>query len=260
MVMSSGHSRIHEIARIGAISIAVALEPLKPRWKSLAAIFAVTLLSAVYWGPQDFLAEDVLETPPLESRSVTASVQVGGDFIGVIPESGSGRMFTVCFYHDGYAVGAAHSIDTDDGPWTTSTKFIPAAMVRGEPEFVTSTPYGVILSGLGPPDEARECLEIGNTEDIAVGDEAVLYSSWKGPVRVVVLGFTARGKEQLLAFQFCESDQTMEGGMSGSPIVQDGRVIAFASMTLSAVSWKRPQIGLARLAADVYLGVQPYLE
>jgi hypothetical protein len=244
---------------MGAFAIAVFLEPIKPKWKALAVILGATVLSAVYWGPQDFIEETVLETPPLEVQAVTATVQVGGECIGVLPESGRGGIMTICFYQDGFAVAAAHPTDMDGGPWPMSESHIPAAMIRDEPEFLTSTPYGVVLSGLGPPEDGREQMEIGGGADITVGKEADLYSSWKGTIRVRVLGFTLRGDEQFLVFQCCESDQTIEGGMSGSPIVQDNRTIAFAAGTFSALSWRRPQIGLARLAADVYLGIQPYL-
>ena len=175
MAMSSGHSKTHEIARIGAIAIAVFLEPIKPKWKSMAIIFGVTLFSAVYWGPQDFVAEKLLEAPPLEVRTVTAKVQVDGECITVAPASGTGSIVTVCFYQDGFTVAAAHPVDLSDGPWPISESHILAAMIRDEPEFVTSTPYGMVLSGLGPPGEAREQLEIGGAGDIAVGQSTLMH-------------------------------------------------------------------------------------
>ena len=259
MAMSSGYSKTHEIARMGAIAISVFLEPIKPKWKSMAIIFGVTLLSAVYWGPQDFVAEELLEAPPLEVRTVTAKVQVGGECITVVPASGAGSIVTVCFYQDGFTIAAAHPVDLSDGPWPMKESRILATMIRDEPEFVTSTPYGMVLSGLGPPGEGREQLEVGGAGDIAVGQEAELYSSWKGTMRVRILGYTLMHDGQFLVFQCCDKDQTFEGGMSGSPIVQGGKIIAFGTGNLMAVPWKRPQIGLARLAVDVYLGIQPYL-
>ena len=97
MAMSSGHSKTHEIARIGVIAIAVFLEPIKPKWKSMA----------------------------------------------------------------GFTIAAAHPVNLSDGPWPIAESHILAAMIRDEPEFVTSTPYGMVLSGLGPPGEAREQLDLG---------------------------------------------------------------------------------------------------
>ena len=259
MAMNSGHYQAHQFARIGAIAIAVFLEPIKPKWKAMAVIMGVTALSAVYWGPQDFVAEKLLEAPPLEVRTVTAEVQVGGECITVAPASGPGSIVTVCFYQDGFTIAAAHPVDLSDGPWPIEESHILPAMIRDEPEFVASTPYGMVLSGLGPPGERREQLEIGGAGDITVGQEAELYSSWKGTMRVRVLGYTLMHDGQFLVFQCCDKDQTFEGGMSGSPIVQGGKIIAFGTGNLMAVSWKRPQIGLARLAVDVYLGIQPYL-
>lgn len=260
MVANSGRSRIHEIARMVALAI-VAFEPLKPKWKPFLVIIAATVVSAIYWGTQDFLAEDLLLSPPFPDQTVTASVEVGGDTIWVVPVEGRGYIATVCFYQGDTSVIAAHSVGLHDGPWPLKVEtHIPIGMVRGTPEFVTDTPCGAVLRGLGPPGEDREQMEIAAATEVAVGEEAELLSSWKGTILVRILGFSKRDEEQFLVFQFCSEEDVLEPGMSGSPIVQDGKIVGFAAARVSVVSWRRPMIGFGRLASDVYLGTQSYLE
>ncbi len=261
MVANSGRSRIHEVARMLAIAIGTSFEPLRPKWKSFLVVVAATIVSATCWGTQDFLAEDLLLSPPFPEQTVTASVEVGGETIWVVPPEGRGVIATICFYQGDMSVIAAHPVPLNDGPWPMRVEpHIPVGMVHGVPEFVTSTPYGAVLKGLGPLGEGRERMEIAAATEIAVGEDAELRSSWKGTLPVRVLGFTERDGEPFLVLQFHSEKDVFEGGMSGSPVVQGDKIVGFAAMTISVVSWRRPQIAFARLASDVYLGTQSYLE
>ena len=262
MAATSGYSTVHKIARLSAIAMAVFPKVPNVRWKLAAylLIFATTVFAAVAWGPQDFLTRRVSKEPAVHIAAPDARVQVGGECVSLLVEPGRGFTVTVCFYYRGLAVLAAHPMPVSDARQTLSPGPLPPGMLAGEVVLEGSTPYGLIVSGLVPPEQGREFLPVGGTDEVKVGEEATLLSGWKGPHRVRILGYAMRGKEQFLAIEFVEPDQVFEGGMSGSPIVQDDRVVGFAAATLMTVSWKSPQIALARVAGEVFDGVRSILE
>lgn len=107
---------------------------------------------------------------------------------------------------------------------------------------------------LGMPKGTRidsELVRLGGTADISVGEVATVHSGITGPFKVRVVGYMQLRGDQLLVVSPLNAKDTIQLGMSGSPIVQNGKLIGvlFARSRLPFVAGR---YGKARLAADVY--------
>ncbi|MBS3985293.1 MAG: hypothetical protein KGZ66_06790 [Selenomonadales bacterium] len=70
-----------------------------------------------------------------------------------------------------------------------------------------------------------ELIRLGGTADIVVGEVATVLPGAAGPFTVRVVGYMQFRGEQLLLVSPLHAKDRIEPGMSGSPIVQNGKLI-----------------------------------
>lgn len=219
---------------------------------TVVAFVALLVFKLIYVAPRDFLANDVSPVPLLPIAEVDAMVVPGGEPMIVHPANeSSGGIVTACFYYEGGVVAAAHPCDFPDSRWKLCLTCLASGLVGGVPTFEGSTPYGIVISGVRCPDGSRSPLPIAGPQDIHVGQAATTLSAVEAEREVEVLGYTQRKEGQFLVFRMLVSGQKITSGMSGTPLVQGGRLIAFVA-GVPALDFSSHRIGLARLAADVY--------
>lgn len=197
--------------------------------------------------------------------AVNAGVMLGGDLLR-LHEAERCFQVTVCFYVPGTDLGAvaAHSCDSTPGQtFRASLKSfaatgiaIPLTCPQMDPDALTvsvvsDTDFGVVVSGLKCPETDREELPVGQAEDIRVGEEASIYSSRSGVVSCRILGFDEVGRYQMLVVRLVDERIRIGSGDSGSPVVQDGRIIGFVAGTWS-FPYRGPELVLVRPACEVY--------
>lgn len=248
-------SRISAFAFAGALVVSL---PPRQRWWGVGAVVVVMAVTFLYWAPRQFLETNVTRIPLGTVPSVDASVVPGGESLNVHPPGKSGGTLTVCFYENGYAVAAAHPCDfPDDSGWALCVDCLSQEMVEGTPTFVADTPVGIVISGMKCPTEGRAKLPLAAPDEIEVGQTAQVLSADLGDGEVEVLGFTERKEGQFLVFRPASSSMSLGPGSSGTPLVQNGKIIGFIAGRL-ALDFSSRKLGLARLAPDVYAGTKQY--
>jgi hypothetical protein len=239
------------------------------RWWVPVFAFVVAMFISVYAvGGDLFTHEMISETPLQPLPTLDVSVIPGGESLSWSIAVGEGprtvfknAAATVCFYipDDGLCVVAAHSCGLKTGEAliiTPNTEDLVPGIPRSADVLVDSQ-YGVVLERITCPDPGREQLPLANEEDISVGEEAIIRTLGNGDIRVKVIGFAIVSEGHLLVLELLD-DVEVGPGMSGSPIIQSGKVIGFfIGTTLSFIG---PDFVLARPAVEVYAELQEYLE
>jgi hypothetical protein len=184
------------------------------------------------------------------AQSVEASVRLGGDHLIIYRESGM-IIATTCFYTEGgLTIAAAHSISLAPGEYRMQVN--RGRSVAGE--LLSDSPDGIAIAGLTIPEEAP-LLPLASPSDIALGEKALLIHS-DGNIEVTVLGYQrkTRGRYSLV-LQALDDEADIGPGYSGSPVIQDDRIIAFVFGAIKpSVRYSGARIAFARLATEVYLG------
>jgi len=120
-------------------------------------------------------------------------------------------------------------------------------MLDGSPHVEANTPAGMVLSGVKCPEDDRRPLPIANVSEIRVGESAVALAPPGDPIELEVLGFLEmRGVQYLLARG---PKNILVQGDSGTPVIQDGRIIGFFTMIFQTDRGLK----FLRLASEVYL-------
>ncbi|NLC15142.1 MAG: hypothetical protein GX784_02315 [Firmicutes bacterium] len=235
--------------------------------RSLTVIAGLLMLFVAIYatGGHILLTEEVHLTPLSPLADVDASVLLGGDHIRVHTDE---RCFnvTVCFYvaDTDLCVIAAHSCETQAGE-TVKVLLVPFSKSGSEPpdwcpvfdpnatdaEVLLDSDYGVILSGIQPPRSGPDELPIGKPDDIGPGEEALLHTARSGVLPAEIKGFWLSRNGHLIVAQLTGKEPKILSGFSGSPVVQNGKLIGFLAAT-HAVPFRGPQIILVRPACDVY--------
>ncbi len=116
---------------------------------------------------------------------------------------------------------------------------------------VMGLPEGVRLNG--------ELVPIGGTEDIRVGEEALVYTDFRETFAVVVDGFFEFQDHQVIVLTPVDPAHKIVSGMSGSPVVQNGKLIGMLALRVQAPR-QTENYGLARLAAEIYAGTADHFD
>jgi hypothetical protein len=255
----------------------------KRRWVQTIAFFLVMFV-AWYVSGGFYLAETASTAPLAPLPQAGAVVIPGGDTLMLEFERSLFRA-SVCFYvpdtelcvlaghscsipDDAETVYASRILFDPDGieiPETPSLAWweqrfdpdgmeIPDAFQRAVPgqfevKVVTDSPFGAVLSGLTPVP-GREEMPIGGAGDIYPGEYGEVWSP-EGVIPIEVLGFKKFRGGQMLAAQVMDQKVRLGKGMSGSPVIQNGKIIGFFTVVY-ALPYRGPQVILIRPACEVY--------
>lgn len=262
------------VSRLGVITILLcvfifAAYNLNKRWWMLLVALPVIVLLLLYSFGIDMIVSQIVYDSPFQ-LSTESDVQVvpGGEVLSlsVAIEKESGqvvqqRNVTVCFYmpEDGPCVVGAHSLDLKPGD---TYGISPVSETRVSENCHTArvladSQYGVALLGPKCPDPNREELLLAGADEVKIGEEAVIRTFAKGDIPVNVLGFAMVGDDHFLVVRCIDGKAGVGPGMSGSPIIQDDRIVGF----LHSVSryLKGPKLVMTRPAVEVYGGLKEYL-
>ncbi len=240
------------------------------RWWVPLIAFLLAIVVCTYAVGGDLIAYEIVsETPLQQLPELDVSVIPGGELLqwSVAVEQGSRSVVKtskviVCFYMpgDGPCVVAAHPCGREAGD-TPDISPNSEALVSGSSRpasVLADCEHGVVFAGLRCPDPDRKALPLAGAEDVKVGEEAVICTLSKGDIPVKVMGFSMMNDAHLLVLQRFDKDAEVGAGMSGSPVIQDGKIIAFLH---SVTRFHRgPRFVMARPALEVYDALQEYLE
>jgi len=175
---------------------------------------------------------------------------LGGDEVFLSNAAiGLGCGGTISFYTgDGVAVAMAHYAKRAEHANTIriGNEVIPHVAV------IANTKAGVVLNGVPVPGD-RRLLPIGGTADIALGAKAIVYPPGKSPYEVTVKKIGQREGLLHISLHPDNGFERSKAGWSGSPIVQNGAIIAFISSSHSSGEF------YAIVAAELYEELRPYL-
>lgn len=213
----------------------------------------VLLVSFLLFGRDITLSmrTDAAASPFWEVEPPKQQVVLGGQKVFFRAQSLIG---TASFYPgDGTMVAMAHACETLSvgqlvGLNITDRSNVISCqakvLVNAEQGIVVGLPEDVIVKG--------ESIPLGGTMDVSVGEEAVVHSMHGGgTITVRIDGYRMEDGFQQLVVTPVDSADAIIGGMSGSPLVQNGKLIGLVYSRVS-VPFQRSNFGMARLAADVY--------
>lgn len=240
------------------------------RWWVPLIAFLLAIGVCTYAVGGDLIAYEMAsETPLQQLPELDVSVIPGGESLqwSVAVEQGSRSVVKtskviVCFYMpgDGPCVVAAHSCGREAGD-TPDISPTSEALVSGSSRpaaVLADCDHGVVFSGLKCPDPDRKALPLAGAEDVKVGEEAVICTLSNGDIPVKVIGFCMMNNNHFLVLESLDDEAGVGPGMSGGPIIQDGKIIAFLH---SGTRFHRgPRFVMARPALEVYDALQEYLE
>jgi hypothetical protein len=124
-------------------------------------------------------------------------------------------------------------------------------LANEEAGIVMGLPEGALLEG--------ELIPVGGTADIQVGAEALVYTDYRDAFAVMVDGFVELHEHQMIVLTPGNPANKIIAGMSGSPVVQNGKLIGMLAMRVQAPQ-QTENYGLARLAADIYVSTEGYFD
>ena len=193
---------------------------------------------------------DATPSPYREVRAPEREVRLGGQRVYFRETS---TLATASFYPgDGTMVAVAHA------GRQLAVGQITGVNVTDRNNFISSNVKVLINSDqgvtLGMPKGTSinsELVRLGGTADISVGEVATVHPGITGPFKVRLVGYRQLRGEQLLVVSPLNAKDNIKPGMSGSPIVQNGKLIGvlFARSQLPFVAGR---YGKAWLATDVY--------
>ena len=209
------------------------------------------------------------ETPLQQLPELDVSVIPGGESLqwSVTGQQGSRSVVKtsgviVCFYmpEGGPCVVAAHSCgrEAGDTPDISPTSEALVSNPSRPAAVLADCDHGVAFSGLKCPDPDRKVLPLAGAGDVKVGEEAVICTLSKRDIPVKVIGFCMMKDNHFLVLEFLDDEAGVGPGMSGGPIIQDEKIIAFLH---SVTRFHRgPRFVMARPALEVYDALKQYLE
>jgi hypothetical protein len=202
----------------------------------------------------EFILSDVSGSPEVPLPEVSVSVVPGGDLFHtrISPERCSEA--TVCFYRDGVAVVAAHSCGFSPGVLEPHT-LLNDEPVEGVVNLIEDTQWGFAVSPLRPPVERQE-MPLANAHEVLVGERATCLVPGSEPFDVEVAGWTMRLDQPYLVIK---SPRRIAKGMSGSPVLQNGRIIGFLAATWPFTG-RPPHIAFVSPAPAVYTELSDHLD
>ncbi|HHY75541.1 MAG TPA: hypothetical protein GX500_02015 [Firmicutes bacterium] len=242
-------SRLHEIALLLGL-LCTAFFTLKRR---IAFIVLIVALRIPVYGVSAILSE-ARESPEAVVPEIHVSVTLGGDLFHTRVSDQQCWQAVVCFYKNRVAVVAAHSCSMSPGLLDEHT-FLNEKSLDERLTALEDTPWGLAVSPIDAP-EPRDELPIANASDVLLGERAVCITPGEEPFEVTLEGWiTLRGRQYLVA----SATRRGREGMSGSPVVQNGRIVGFLAGTWP-LSIRPPHIIYLSPAPLVYSEFRDYLD
>lgn len=237
---------------LGLTLIIIGKRSWKQRVGLLLLLVAVEIGAGIYYRLIPGVISNLSAIPLVEHAVVEEHVYLGGDDLRLVYDNGVFQM-TSCFYTDeGLLVAGGHECSLDGVVGEPKVRTIMANRYIHDfvPDVLEETPAGLVL---GPVDRPRDRpqLPIAGSDDVKIGENATVYSVKGGIFEVTILGYHLLNGSHCLLFQVVDPQSQLIEGMSGSPVVQDGKIIGFFVAKIS-VSYRGSSIGFARVAAEVY--------
>jgi hypothetical protein len=243
--------RLASIAGCVALGCTAFLQ-LKRRLVYIALVILTLFVSIGLNGAQVLLRE-ATETPEVAIPVISVSVVPGGDFFHTRITPERCMQAAVCFYKDGVAVVAAHSCELSPGVLDNHT-LLNDVHVEGRVNVIEDNSWGFAVSPLYPPVD-REEMPLGNAHEVAVGEPAQCLPPDSEPFDVEIAGWAMREDRQYIVLV---SPRRITEGMSGTPVLQGGRIIGFLAAKWAFPS-RAPYIAYASPAAAVYDAFRDHL-
>lgn len=225
-----------------ALAAAILGTILLPRTKKerIAGILLCCALLFFFIGPvlsSQFIEETLagITAEPMQHwPAPAAQVGLGGQQITF---RGDGRYYiaTVCYWLNKHqALVAAHRIKEFSVGASMPIQLVAEGLVEElSAEILFNDDNGVGIKLADEPSSPWEQLPIAGTSEIIIGGEAEIISIHGGSFPVIVKGFLAMDSQQeKVVIERINDTDNFIGGMSGSPIVQNGKIIGFMSSTL----------------------------
>jgi hypothetical protein len=176
------------------------------------------------WSMALSMTTDPTLSPYWEVQAPDREVGLGGQRVFFRE---SAYMATASFYPgDGTMVAVGHAgRQLAVGQITSVTVTDRDNVIFCNVKVLVNSDQGVTL---GMPKGTRvntELIRLGGTADIVVGEVATVHPGIAGPFTVRVAGYMQFRGEQLLLVSPLHAKDRIEPGMSGSPIVQNGKLI-----------------------------------
>jgi len=212
----------------------------------LLLVLAIAAGSYVYesrLAPSTFL-RSLEQSSPVNFPVVSAQVYLGGERLVVIPmkENSTAQYGSrACFHTEtGYTLATAHGVSYDSGK--VLVRLADSPRVKTEYATIACNDFGVVFPTLREP--IGELLAIANVEEIELA-AAEVHQIGNTPIELEVRGYYQSGP---VTFLILWGEDPCIPGYSGSPIVQDGKLIGsvYGYLKVSNHIW------LARLAVDLY--------
>ncbi|NLY54061.1 MAG: hypothetical protein GX060_05530 [Firmicutes bacterium] len=229
-----------------ALLIAFAFRPKKSQYlpATLLGLLALAgiLLYHNYIAPELFL-RNVRQSPLTQFETVEAEVYLGGEKVLVMPPERDLTTFSsVATFHTDSGLTLATAHDVSYQPGDALVRLADSPNARTEWATILCNDFGVVFPTLRPPTGPK--VAIANIDDIKLG-LATVHRLGHPEIKLYVRGYYQLGELEFLVLQ---GDEPCRHGYSGSPILQNGKIIGSVYGYLK----DDDHIWLARLATDLY--------
>ncbi len=251
LLIDASHSPVPRLARFMAFALVIWC--ISKRWHRWLLMLVITLLCSYgtfYHTGANSIVSKAAPTPVRPVAEVRASVIPGGDRLEICTVDGH-LVVRVCYYlGDGSAIAAAHRGDLSVGEHKVALEGIH---LRDPISVVADTNYGLVIEGYPPTPTDRTPLPIASAAEIMVGEKGMVLQGDEPPIEVQIKGFQdANGVQKLVLTPAATRDPRLRPGSSGSPVVQNGKIIGF----IHSGVFVKGTVSYARLAADIYNGIE----
>lgn len=245
--------RLPTLALIAAIGGTAILPRTKTQRVVGVFICCALLIFSLSSSVGTMMIKDIADEPSQHWLAPNAQVRLGGQTItfDLVDSTREGyHILTACYWLDNSTtLIAAHKMK----------KFTPgealAIQVTGdgyienfETEVIFNNDDGLALGLTSEFIPPADLYSIAASKEIIVGAEAEIISQYGGSFPVIVKGFFAlRGRDEI-AIEIVNDEDDLIGGMSGSPVVQNGKIIGFMRGGFKSAR----RIGLCKIAAKIY--------
>lgn len=267
-LVAYNQQRMQPILALALLFLASAATWIGIRGKGITAVKALTIIVfalAIFHINAQFAAAELMATIGVSPQplhpvpEIQANVYLGGDRVMLSAPQTNPVIMTVCFYiRPDRAVLAAHYVKNFSEQQTARAMFTHMRDPGYTVDVLANNAWGLAIAGVPEDVSQREAFPIARVEEIEVGSEATLHSMVGGTFNVMVEGFRQWRGQQVLLIAPLDPSYSIEKGMSGSPIVQNGKIIGFASSRI-AIPFQGITRGHAAIAADVYYHLLEHL-